>query len=276
MASALLTLVSMVGTPWVKDHPTGVLCLAVALIIGSVGSFAFWIFTREKQPSSLANEGNFAGRDNLGKQFYAKEIHYHEAAAVAPPLSSQPSMEMTKPVQIVSIEIGQIRIFKARFDRNGWQVDRDGPILLAVVEVVYRLPVPGKRATNIVPSIAASLWYRNTVGFPAKYVSKAYWLDHPANVIDIPLGETRWVVLGIQEQNQWKIFENPYSQVPVAANIAHTWDIPFIDDDQFNHFSIELNLFSSLTGEVYLKHSWNITKQGSGFAAMETHFPQPS
>jgi hypothetical protein len=68
MVSALLTLVSMTGTQWVKDHPRGVLALGLALLLGAVACLVFWSLTNEKKPAHLTNEGAFAARDNKGTQ----------------------------------------------------------------------------------------------------------------------------------------------------------------------------------------------------------------
>jgi hypothetical protein len=70
MACAFITLISMTGTQWVKDHPTGTMWLGVALLVGSIFCFMFWLATSEKRQAvpNSNNSGNFAGRDNLGAQ----------------------------------------------------------------------------------------------------------------------------------------------------------------------------------------------------------------
>jgi hypothetical protein len=69
MVSALITLISMTGTQWVKDHPKGTWGVGVALAVGSVGCFIFWIATREGHPSGLSGSiGAVAGRNVNGPQ----------------------------------------------------------------------------------------------------------------------------------------------------------------------------------------------------------------
>ena len=68
MGSALITLLSMTQTQWVKEHPTSAQRLGFALLVGAIICFVFWITTRERPRSESKNEGNFAGHDNKGVQ----------------------------------------------------------------------------------------------------------------------------------------------------------------------------------------------------------------
>lgn len=71
MACALITLISMMQTQWVKDHPIGSERLGFALLAGAIVCFIFWIATRDKPqapPATDTNSGAKAGRDNLGTQ----------------------------------------------------------------------------------------------------------------------------------------------------------------------------------------------------------------
>jgi hypothetical protein len=56
MACALITLISMVGSQWVKDHPGGSEVLGVVLFIGCAGCFIFWVSTRDRH-STIAAPG---------------------------------------------------------------------------------------------------------------------------------------------------------------------------------------------------------------------------
>ncbi len=68
MACALITLISMIESQWVKDHQAGSLWLGIALLCGCVFSLIFWIATGEKSSGRLKQTGNIAGRDNAGTQ----------------------------------------------------------------------------------------------------------------------------------------------------------------------------------------------------------------
>jgi hypothetical protein len=74
LAGALITLISMAGNQWVKDHPTEAFWIGGSLLLGAAFCFIFFVLTHEKRSAGSANSGNFARRDNRGIQIASSTL----------------------------------------------------------------------------------------------------------------------------------------------------------------------------------------------------------
>jgi hypothetical protein len=209
MACALITLISMMQSQWVKDHPTGAQRLGIALLIGSVACFIFWMATREKQQgTAIKNKGNFVSRGNSARMIQAGVVNYHEAPVS--PIVVQPSRP--EPIPRISF-LGPRKIW-VKMNGQRYQEGGPGSTLGAVIEIANELAREGEPESPPVREIAAQLFFCDAGGHSGR-VDRAFWLDRYENTVDLDSGESKAIVLGFFKDDLWLYCWNTRRDLPV-------------------------------------------------------------
>lgn len=210
MACALITLISMAQSQWVKDHPTGTERLGIALLIGAIACFIFWMLTREKQQTpAIKSNSNFVGRDNTGRMINAEVVNYHEAPAS--PVTPPPS----PPAPISRISFLGPRKIWVEMKGQRWQEGRYGSVLGAVIDIANELARPGEPESPPIREIAAQLFFCDDAAGNSGRVDRAFWLDRYENSIDLDSGESKSIVLGFFKDDSWLYCWNKRKDLPV-------------------------------------------------------------
>jgi hypothetical protein len=151
------------------------------------------------EPTKDTNSGVQVGGDISGRFLHAKSIgSYYEAPSVTAPSIPEPPSPTIMVTNDVVMSLVQ---------ENGviWRHQHDGhPMMVASVlnrnetETTKAFPAEG---------IVVSLQFDNYEG-PVRYISRAYWVDHSENVVDIKIGTFKHFLLGCAVDSHWTTFEN--------------------------------------------------------------------
>ncbi|MDR3797748.1 MAG: hypothetical protein P4K93_06325 [Terracidiphilus sp.] len=203
MAAALITLISMMQSQWVKDHPTDAQRLGIALLVGAIVCFIFWMAMREEQPSTaIKNEGNFVGRDNNGKLIGHVE-HYHEAE------KDKLSPIQTKPDVAPGFTIRpRVTHIVYELSPGCWREcpqDSKEATRALVVDVMRDVPPPGPPTKHSVLVLAILKF--SSVG--TEQIPRAYWIDRQDYRASFIVGHKESLVVGTYEEPYLASYTNP-------------------------------------------------------------------
>ena len=138
-----------------------------------------------------------------------------------------------------------------------WQQQHAGPDAVIAVVSNYPSASPGKggKASGLAASLNFSDWSGSLI-----YVPKAHWLDKLENAIDMSVGDSQRLLIGLVEDDYFRVFHNRYESDPrkseegknvIYVNIAHA--LRFSDD-----LSVAIQVYSVDTGEIYTEQSFRI------------------
>jgi hypothetical protein len=203
MACALITLVSMMQSQWVKDHPAGAEKLGIALLIGAIACFIFWTVTSEKQPTpAINNEGNFVGRDNSGKMIGNVENYYEAGKDKPSPIQPQPEIAPTFTIR------PRVAYVAYELSPGCWRECREDyqeAKRALVIDVMRDVPPPGPQANHSV-SVLAILKF-TSIG--SEHIPRAYWLDRQDYRASFLVGHKECLVVGTYEAPYLASYTNP-------------------------------------------------------------------
>lgn len=278
MACALITLISMTQSQWVKDHPAGAERLGIALLVGAVACFIFWAITRGKQQgTAIKTEANFVGRDNTGKMIGHVE-HYHEAtvsSAFPPPrieAPPQPRVFPKKELREPPPSLGLGFVPRVKIDRDGqvFRFDEQGQQGLALS--VLNLPAPQTGFASDLTSVFAMLTF-DQAGRRSTVINRACWIGREANEIPIEVGDTAHVLLGFSVESCWLCFNNPNKY---GYDVVE-WNHPMLDLEartidwiDWEPIEVEILIISTAQaskGQTIAHRKFQLRREGISYSA---------
>jgi hypothetical protein len=248
--------IGLVSSGWpelIRPHPRFVIGLAIAGAIMFVYPGLKWVYQQQKEfnphldpwkniisngsgnkfeASPVTNSGNFAGRDNLGKQIIAE--HYHEAAPIAIPVA--PSSVMPPVTYPITITIGPVEkrcIEHGRLDRF-----KEGP-----AEKIGALAWITNERTNAqrVSDLGISLVFRRD-GAIVHQVNRSFWFGITEYERDLNVGTREAVLVCMCYGNTLGLYSNsrkyPLQQPRTGSALVRQLE-------SFNQASPEYIIFDS-------------------------------
>ena len=214
MTNGVFQLAIAIGDGWLKTHlpPYMPYLWGACALLWVWWGIAKYLSSRSTAaPSALTgNSGNQVGRDNLGRLIQVAG-DYHEAPAPQP---YTPIDTYTSPPKRPRLEVNiasASMIF--REEKGAWvlaqtydQVSRDGII------VRFKNPVAPVNSDGVDASALSAHIKYSVPGHWECEIARAYWLNWSTNQIEIEVGHTEDLVLGLVDWSKWVNYENPYSE----------------------------------------------------------------
>lgn len=268
MVCAFITLLSMVGTSWVKDHPSLVKGLLIALPLGAIGCFIFWLCTapRKVDSSPSLNKGSLIGGDNLGKQSSAGrdlidssthvegDYHYHASPTGRPTPTPSDPPKITLPSLAIRRAWQQV-VYDA--SPGLWRVASQGDTnysLMLLLWVANPLPeTRGAHGTNL-SNLVAHIKIEHYI---TVQITNSYWVDELSNLVELRAGSERAIVVGqFINDDIFGSYENPYApdyepyfSVPFRE-LGTRRDIKLMKRDSASPIDIRVSIVDSSSNQV--------------------------
>jgi len=206
----------MVSTQWVHDHLSVVHGIMVALLVGSISCFGFWLLTTDpptkvdpstKPSAPLPVETKEQRtRDVNGNLLQADKIEYHEAPAPVPSYQVNKFVEK-KPVLAISEHSGHEYLTYEPAEAI-WNIDGKGQRML-VVPVANPIPEDSNGESIKARRISVRLVFRFETHVVMD-IERAYWVGESANEIELIGGKKKNVLVGFPRKGEWCSYENTH------------------------------------------------------------------
>jgi hypothetical protein len=245
---------------WGTDHPRVVVVLyAITLVTAVLYVLQFVlirdvVFGKPSPPISEApgNSGNQVGGNNSGRMIQAGAIGtYNEAQAISVSTIPEPPSPF--------IRITNDTVMNLIQNRGRWIRQHDGSPMV-VASAINRNETETNKAFPA-EAIVVSLQFSDYQG-SVRYISRAFWVEHTENIVDIKIGTFKHFLLGAAVDSHWVTFENerdkpleeeaetiPFSQRFTHAIFARR--IPIT-----NGLCVTATVFSEKTGQNFDKRTF--------------------
>ena len=131
-----------------------------------------------------------------------------------------------------------------------WRQQHDGNagVVAVIANLASNSPSKGGKAV----SLAASLSFSDCSGSKL-FVEKGYWLDSLANSVDMTVGSTRQVLIGVVDDSYLRVFENRFEEDPRRENGAgKTVYVTTANERTFSDdLDVRIRIYSVETGKIF-------------------------
>jgi hypothetical protein len=208
MFGAIVTLASTLWSPWIQINATTVVRLMVVLGVGALICLLFWLFTRDQEID--ATQTSPKSHHKIEAPLTANSTSYGNVVNVYPPaLAPEP------PPPPVAKALNDDRNPELSL-KLGW-----GTVEQEFGKFEFS-ETSGKRAyiVEVINNPASTLG----VAYPARrivarvtfkclgkhlFIDRAFWVGREENEIDLDVGKTAQILVGVVRGTQWTLYENP-------------------------------------------------------------------
>lgn len=132
-----------------------------------------------------------------------------------------------------------------------WRQQHDGAA--GVLAVVTNMPSTSSSQGGKAEGLAASLSFDDSSGSQI-FIEKAYWLDRLENSLDLTVGSSRRVLIGVVDDSHLRVFGNTHEEDPRPSEepdkhmiyVTHGQALRFSDD-----MNVTIRLYSVQTGKIF-------------------------
>ncbi|MDE3187544.1 MAG: hypothetical protein KGM96_08490 [Acidobacteriota bacterium] len=211
MFTAALALASTLWTPWIQINSTIIVRWIVGMGIGSTTCFLYWLFTREEAAEEtyasspnverevdVPSTANASSYGNIVNIYPPGTVPEHSPLPVAPPPQDNRVPDLTLKVGwgTVKQEFGKFEFIETGGNRA------------YIVEVINN-PASTLGVAYPARRIVARITFK--CGGRHLFIDRAFWVGREENEIDLEVGKTAQVLVGLVNGTQWTLFENPTS-----------------------------------------------------------------
>jgi hypothetical protein len=212
MLSAVLTLASTLWTPWIQVNAATVLHLMEWLGAGASICFFLWLLTKDQAtertqtlPSKI--EQNVEAPSTPSATSYGNIVNVYTAGTSSehqPPAVTQAlPADHRIPDLTLKVGWGTVEGGYCKFEFNNTGGRR------AYIAEVINNPAPTHGVTYPARRIVARINFK--CGAKHLFIDRAFWVGREENEIDLAVGRTAQILVGIVNGTQWTLFENPNS-----------------------------------------------------------------
>ena len=200
MIASALQVVPQTWPTLLQPHPWAV----GAFVLTGAVMFVYAALGR-KEPESGNN--NTAGRDNTGYQINAPHSTFSIPSTVGERHDVSPSPSDPLPTLVMTIIRSSV-IYESHLGR--WmEGDEHIAIEALLVEVTNPRPDLGKNGYDT-GLIIGHLEFFDLRSTRLGAVDRAFWIKESSNRTSIDVGERKKLLLGVHEEENWYIFQNPH------------------------------------------------------------------
>ncbi len=203
MITICVTLSVIHFADWSKTHSAAITAGMYSSGAIALACFLFWFFTHTDSPPSGAPKtknmiSTRSDTNNSSRNVIAETVHYHESAVQPPELvpptsASKAHLELRPSIEISGAEKVNVEFFPLRANWNVAPNGRAG----VVVWVTNNVASIGQK-TVIATNLAVTVRFEDFNGRTFHRVSRAYWLNHSGNGIDLGIGERHEAVSNVR------------------------------------------------------------------------------
>jgi hypothetical protein len=212
MLSAVLTLASILWTPWIQVNTTTVVHLIELLGSGASFCFLFWLLTKDHaaegtQTLSSKGEGNVEAPSTSSATAHGNIVNVYVPGSSSG--HQHPDVPALSPennrIPDLTLQVGWGTVeeedFKFEFSKTGGK--------RAYIAEVINNPAPANGVAYLARKIVARITFK--CGAKHLFIDRAFWVGREENEIDLEVGKTAQILAGLVNGTQWTLFENPNS-----------------------------------------------------------------
>lgn len=208
MFTICLGLATIRWTQWVQINSTLSTYGLVTLGIGVIACCAFWIFTNDDgksvpsaAPSLIKQKVEAPSTSSATSTGNIVNIYPPTAPAISLP-PADPPLDVAR-VPELSLKVGWGTIEEAEYKFEFAKIGGRRAYILELINT----PAPAHGVTYPARSIVARITFE--CGAKHLFIDRAFWMGKEENEIDLDVGRTAQVLVGIVKGTQWTLFENP-------------------------------------------------------------------